>query len=65
MKEGEDYYFNEEDLMVLTAKYLLRRGFCCGNECKCKHCPYYSNVPEPAKSKLILAREKESNKKNS
>jgi len=35
--EGEDYYF-EDGLMVLTAKFLLDRGYCCGNGCR--HCPY-------------------------
>ncbi len=35
--EGVDFYF-DEGLMVLTAHYLLSRGFCCGNNCK--HCPY-------------------------
>jgi hypothetical protein len=40
--EGEDYYF-ERGLMVLTARYLLRRGYCC--EQGCRHCPYgYRNV---------------------
>ena len=38
LTEGEDYYFNEDGLMVLTANYLLKRGYCCGNGCK--HCPY-------------------------
>ena len=37
LKEGEDYYF-EDGLMVLTARYLLRRGYCC--EQGCRHCPY-------------------------
>lgn len=36
--EGLHYYFNEEGLMVLTAKYLSERGYCCKNACK--HCPY-------------------------
>jgi hypothetical protein len=50
--EGIHYYINEEGLMVLTEKYLLERGYCCGNGCK--HCPYlYENVPEPKKSWLI------------
>ena len=41
--EGVDFYF-EDDLMVLTKKYLLERGYCCGN--KCRHCPYgHENVP--------------------
>ncbi|MDQ3800657.1 MAG: DUF5522 domain-containing protein [Acidobacteriota bacterium] len=35
--EGVDYYF-ENGLMVLTAHFLLKRGYCCGN-C-CRHCPY-------------------------
>ncbi|MBN7817897.1 DUF5522 domain-containing protein [Algoriphagus pacificus] len=35
---SEDYYFNEQGLMVFTAKYHLKRGYCCGNGCK--HCPY-------------------------
>ncbi|CAN5906961.1 hypothetical protein BH24BAC1_BH24BAC1_37480 [soil metagenome] len=34
----EDYYFNEEGLMVFTAKYHLKRGYCCQNGCR--HCPY-------------------------
>jgi Family of unknown function (DUF5522) len=38
LTEGEDFYFNQQGLMVLTAKYLLKRGFCCKNACK--HCPY-------------------------
>ncbi len=37
--EGLDYYY-EDGLMVLTARYLLRRGYCCGNGCR--HCPYAS-----------------------
>ena len=36
--EQGDYYLNEEGLMVFTAQYHLRRGYCCGNGCK--HCPY-------------------------
>jgi hypothetical protein len=50
--EGIHYYINEEGLMVLTEKYHLERGYCCGNGCK--HCPYqYENVPEPRKSWLL------------
>jgi len=33
-----DYYFNEQGLLVMTRKYLLKRGYCCKNGCK--HCPY-------------------------
>jgi len=35
--EGEDFYF-ENGLMVFTAKYHLKRGYCC--ESGCRHCPY-------------------------
>jgi hypothetical protein len=35
---SEDFYFNVDGMMVFTAKYHLKRGFCCGNGCK--HCPY-------------------------
>ena len=35
--EGEDYYY-EGALMVFTARYHLRRGFCCDSGCR--HCPY-------------------------
>ena len=38
MKEGEDFYFNEDGLMVFTKAYHLKRGYCCKN--KCKHCPW-------------------------
>jgi hypothetical protein len=41
--EGEDFYFNEQGLMVFTAKYHLKRGHCCKSGCK--HCPY-GNAPK-------------------
>ena len=53
--EGEDYYVNEAGFVVLTAKYLKDRGYCCGNGCK--HCPYdYEAVPEPRRSILLENR---------
>ena len=53
--EGADYYFNEEGLLTFTSKYLLKRGYCCGNGCK--HCPYdYEAVPEPKRSFLLEKR---------
>lgn len=52
LKEGVDFYFNEQGFVVLTEKYHLDKGFCCGNGCK--HCPYeYEAVPEPMRSTLI------------
>jgi hypothetical protein len=35
--EGEDYYL-EGEAIVFTARYHLRRGYCC--ESGCRHCPY-------------------------
>ena len=37
LQEGLDYYF-ENGLMVLTAAFLGKRGYCC--ERGCRHCPY-------------------------
>nr|WP_085998857.1 DUF5522 domain-containing protein [Pedosphaera parvula] len=36
-----DFYFDPGGLLVLTAAYHLRRGFCCGSGCR--HCPYKEN----------------------
>ncbi len=56
LEEGIDFYYNEAGLMVLTEKYHLEKGYCCGNGCK--HCPYhYENVPEPRRSELLKKRE--------
>ena len=50
--EGLDFYYNEQGFVVLTEKYHLDKGYCCGNGCK--HCPYEFNaVPEPKRSELI------------
>ena len=55
--EGIDYYY-ENGLMVLTEKFLLDRGYCCGNGCR--HCPYqYERVPEPRRSELRAKRANE------
>ncbi|GAB2839156.1 DUF5522 domain-containing protein [Ferruginibacter profundus] len=52
LTEGEDYYYNEQGYIVLTEKYHLQKGFCCGNGCR--HCPYqYENVSEPKRSELL------------
>lgn len=37
LEEGADYYL-EAGLMVFTAAFLLKRGYCC--ESGCRHCPY-------------------------
>jgi hypothetical protein len=35
--EPEDYYM-EGSILVFTAAYHLKRGYCC--ESGCRHCPY-------------------------
>ncbi|HEY9364021.1 MAG TPA: DUF5522 domain-containing protein [Chitinophagaceae bacterium] len=53
--EGEDFYVNQEGYVVLTEKFHLEKGFCCGMGCL--HCPYqYENVPEPRRSELRCKR---------
>ncbi len=50
--EGIHFYYDENNFLVFTEKYLLQRGNCCGNGCR--HCPYnYKNVAEPLKSDLL------------
>jgi hypothetical protein len=39
--EGEDFY-REGAYVVFTARYHLRRGYCC--ESGCRHCPYGANA---------------------
>lgn len=46
-EEGVDFYY-ESGLMVLTAHFLRRRGYCCGNGCR--HCPY-EREPRESQSK--------------
>jgi hypothetical protein len=61
-KEGEDFYYNEQGYTVLTEKYHLDRGYCCGNGCM--HCPYdYERVSEPRRSELIAQKRLNGNNK--
>ncbi len=41
LTEGEDYY-REGGLIVFTALYHLKRGYCCDSGCR--HCPYKDSV---------------------
>jgi len=36
-EEGKDYYL-EDGRIILTEKYLKKRGKCCGS--LCRHCPF-------------------------
>jgi len=54
-REGIDFYYNESGYMVLTEKYHLAKGYCCGNGCL--HCPFdFDAVPEPKRSQLIAQK---------
>ncbi len=47
LAETGEYYF-DGPFLVFTAAYHLRRGFCCGNDCR--HCPYDADGnPVPGK----------------
>ena len=55
---NEDYYILPNGLLVFTAAYLLKRGYCCGNGCL--NCPYdYIKVPEPRRTDLLRKREED------
>jgi hypothetical protein len=43
--EGEDFYW-EGAALVFTARFHLRRGYCC--ESGCRHCPYREPNEEQA-----------------
>lgn len=39
LEENKDYTIDKQSgLIILTAFFLEKRGYCCGN--KCKNCPY-------------------------
>jgi hypothetical protein len=46
--DSEDYYYSDQGYLVFTAKYLLKRGYCCQNGCR--HCPYGF---DPKKGRII------------
>lgn len=53
LSEGIDFYYNEEGFIVLTEKYHLGKGACCGYGCL--HCPYeYIQVEEPRRTELLV-----------
>jgi len=41
LQEGLDYYI-ENGLLVFTAAFLRKRGYCC--ESGCRHCPYQNRA---------------------
>jgi hypothetical protein len=53
--EGVHYYLDNDGWVVLTEKYLLEKGYCCGNGCR--HCPYeYENVPDEKRRSALRAK---------
>ena len=40
LQQGIDYYL-EDGLMVFTAAFLLKRGYCCDSGCR--HCPFVTD----------------------
>jgi hypothetical protein len=38
LQEGRDYELTADGLLMFTADYLRRRGYCCGSGCR--NCPY-------------------------
>jgi len=56
--EGIHFYINKDGYIVLTEKYHLEKGYCCGMGCL--HCPYqYQNVEEPRRSFLLDQKNKQ------
>jgi hypothetical protein len=37
-EQGRDYYL-EKGVIIMTESYLMKRGTCCGSNCR--HCPYW------------------------
>ncbi len=55
--EGTDYYINKQGLYVFTAHYLLKRGYCCGNQCL--HCPYEEKEATDTSNERAMIKEEE------
>ena len=53
LKEGEDFY-REGASIVFTARYHLKRGYCC--ESGCRHCPYR------AETKIVIESHEDDSK---
>ncbi len=63
LQEGLDFYYNDLGYMVLTSRYHLEKGKCCGNGCL--NCPFdYINVPQPRRAELLKKRDDENRQIN-
>ncbi len=55
--ENEDFYYDEQGLMVLTASYLKKRGHCCHSDCR--HCPYTESSADNIPPEFNLCKEED------
>lgn len=44
-EDNQDYYY-ENGFVVFTKSYHLKRGYCCGSNCR--HCPYKKEAVQKA-----------------
>jgi hypothetical protein len=51
LKEGIDYYYNEQGQFVFTEQYHLSKGYCCG--LNCLHCPFGHEAVSTARRKCL------------
>lgn len=54
LQEGRDFTLDPDGKFVLTAAYLCKRGYCCGNGCR--NCPYPREEFEAARARKPSAR---------
>ena len=48
-KEGLDYVLSKDGYRIMTERFLINRGYCCGNGCQ--NCPYF---PKATKGNTTL-----------
>lgn len=48
-KEGIDYVLAKDGYRIMTERFLINRGYCCGNGCQ--NCPYF---PKATKGNTTL-----------
>jgi Family of unknown function (DUF5522) len=48
-KEGIDYILSKDGYRIMTERFLINRGYCCGNGCQ--NCPYF---PKATKGNTAL-----------
>ena len=46
--QPNEFYYNNQGMIVMTEEYHERRGSCCGS--RCLHCPYEPNWEKGSKT---------------